>query len=297
MNKKCIYLYSDILGYKDLISKNSVQELKEITESILTSIERLIEIESKKEHSILAKFSQFQNPLKSGNIKLYFAFDTIVLYWEKFDSTFNWKEYDAFLNLVSIIYLELLTQYGILIRGVISESENYFIDERIFIIKEIEKSYLVEKNQNWSNIIISLPGVYDITNPGLPMDDPYKKIECDNIPFKEEIWAFVNIQEKKRKYEELFVTPNLHIHVLNQINATTVKYLNEHNIDIKKSIKNLNNVANSHEDENARIKIINTIRYIEERIRQYEWYTIDTNFIDENVKQLYEKLNTPHNNV
>lgn len=99
--------------------------------------------------------------IRTRNLKMYFAFDTIVIYWDNLhkdedtdNNSINLYDLDFFLNLCSIVFINLYVKYDILIRGVISISRDFFIDNNIFIIKDIEKSFLLEKNQSWGNIIL-----------------------------------------------------------------------------------------------------------------------------------------------
>lgn len=164
-NQKCIYLYADILGYKNLLKTKNVSDLKEILNSSILDIEEII-----KEHNnsnplfITDKIRHIYDPnflIRTRNLKMYFAFDTIVIYWDNLhkdedtdNNSINLYDLDFFLNLCSIVFINLYVKYDILIRGVISISRDFFIDNNIFIIKDIEKSFLLEKNQSWGNIIL-----------------------------------------------------------------------------------------------------------------------------------------------
>jgi hypothetical protein len=71
--------------------------------------------------------------IRTRNLKMYFAFDTIVIYWDNLhkdedtdNNSINLYDLDFFLNLCSIVFINLYVKYDILIRGVISISRDFF---------------------------------------------------------------------------------------------------------------------------------------------------------------------------
>ncbi len=124
-----IYLYADILGYKDLLKRNSSLSIKNKIFSVIRDIQELITEELEKDKN---RYYILSEPLKQGKLGLYFAFDTIVVYWKDLNLNVTWKEFDGFLDFVSLIYINLLVKHKLLIRGAITITKDYFINNKVF---------------------------------------------------------------------------------------------------------------------------------------------------------------------
>lgn len=276
MKRKCIYLYADILGYKDLLKNQSVNEVRNIMRSCLIEIQTIINNKEDDSHK--------------RNIRYYFAFDTIVILWDDLstDRKLLDNELDIFLNLVSKIYLNLYINHDILIRGAISISSDYYIDNEIFIIKDIENAYQVEKNQDWGNIILINDELLYSGGICMPSDDTYAALELQEIPFKNNFISSIlkNEEDSPIQANEIFHTstwngnlePKHKIFVLNPINNTTYNYLNNYKLlEILENKITQKLELNINEDLGIKKKYLSankkqylSAKYLKERIKEYK---------------------------
>ena len=118
----------------------------------------------------------------SLTFKSYIAFDTIVIYWDKFEySEINMK---VFLLAIDLLYM-LLYDKDILIRGAIGCTDDFHIDEegneRFFLINNIDVASEIEHSQNSANLIVFGNELHNccqsITGNGIT-DDYYTRTPC-----------------------------------------------------------------------------------------------------------------------
>lgn len=114
-------------------------------------------------------------------LKTYIAFDTIVVYWDEFYA--SEATMTLFLLAIDLLYL-VLYEKGILIRGAIGATDDYFIgeegSERLFIVKNIGIAASIEKNQDCANLIVFGEGLREccrgLSASGLT-DDPFARLD------------------------------------------------------------------------------------------------------------------------
>ncbi len=290
----CIYLYADILGYKDLLNTKSVNQIKNIMQGVLGDIDKLLKKRVKEsEKANVVNKSEFQKLFKdwsktfyafeTGKLKFYFAFDTIVIYWSELsdENNFFQEHQELFLNLISTVYLILFVKFSILIRGTISKTKNYYIDDRIFIIKDIEKSYLIEKYQNWSGIVISHADLINIPGIGTIDNDPYCVLNINKVPFKKVDGMEFNeaLENEQFPLNNDDIMPFYYkydlmgkdVLILNPINNFTVNFMKDLKI-YEKFIKKINNkdLLKDKLTENVKVKLENTYNFLKERHSIYK---------------------------
>ena len=186
-----IYCYADILGYRNLLKTHSADCVHKILDDSFAEMHRAIR-------------SMEESIFKGEEIKTYIAFDTIVIYWENFKC--NRDDFRLFLLAIDIIYL-ILYDKGILVRGAIGASCDYYIGkDRIennvayFIIDNIEAAALIEKEQNWSSIIVFGKDLINLSyGCGALLDDYFERLEYYNNKDR-------NIKNK-RQWEERRTVP------------------------------------------------------------------------------------------
>lgn len=251
-------MYADILGYKNALQEKSVNDIRKIIKNVIDDI-RSVAVDNQRiidgyvdDDSILEFPERIENclkPYRNGKFGYYFAFDTILFYWKEFNKeTFSWSDMDHFLNSCSIIFLSLFLKYDLLIRGVIRLSDDYYIDSEIFILKDIDKAFSLEKEQEWGGIIMDVPYIENQPSYGKVIADPFRQYV---VPFK--------VPQRKSKWR-----------VLNPININTVMFIKATGVSIKQKLKDMNSVKYS--DGSVEKKIVNTSRYLTKAIETYEYF-------------------------
>jgi len=173
-----IYAYADILGYRSMIKTKSSSEVYNVLNEAVSEMHRILSIYTNSKSVTEAyregilyqhdyvKFDSNNKMIvdksvwdyasnKEIKLKLYIAFDTIVIYWDEFE--ISPENMMIFLLAIDLFYL-ILYDRDIMIRGAIGTSDDYYIDEvgneRYFIIDNIDIAAAIEKNQDASNIIV-----------------------------------------------------------------------------------------------------------------------------------------------
>lgn len=168
-----IYCYADILGYRDLLRNYSVHQVRCLLDDCFAEM-----------YKAIGRIEQII--FKGEEIKTYIAFDTVVIYWEGFE--YNREGFRAFLQAINIIYL-ILYDKGVLIRGAIGASVAYCIENdrgennvAHFIIDNIDIAAVIEKEQNWSSIIVFGRRLIELTYCVIigQADDYFERLEYYN---------------------------------------------------------------------------------------------------------------------
>ncbi len=200
-----IYCYADILGYRNLVRNKSASEIHSLLNEAFSQMYTVLDAytESGRIKEVYKEGIHFEDDYRALwdffnektrkdlndyykridekvlhlNIKTYLAFDTIVIYWEDYQYTPYHTE--LFTLAVSVVYL-LLYMKGILIRGAMGVSNDYYIGEgdRFFIVNNIDVANELENMQNWGNILVfgeNLLGQYDYSGMGPLTDDFYAR--------------------------------------------------------------------------------------------------------------------------
>lgn len=199
-----IYAYADILGYRQMLSDRPIDELRAVLESAVSDMHRMLDLYTNSESVTEQYKSTLYNTreylrLLLGNdeekfellregvsghafkLKTYIAFDTIVVYWDEFYA--SEATMTLFLLAIDLLYL-VLYEKGILIRGAIGATDDYFIgeegSERLFIVKNIGIAASIEKNQDCANLIVFGEGLREccrgLSASGLT-DDPFARLD------------------------------------------------------------------------------------------------------------------------
>lgn len=147
----------DILGYKDILTKNSIEEVKrQVIDKLIKNIETAQSIVNRDR----AMFNHFSNDSKNILIKLEYIFfaDTLVLYIDSNDKSKINKFENSVVSLcyaISLI-LERAFEENIALRGAITSGEFLIQKEPIVIIgKPIIEIVILEKSQEWAGVILS----------------------------------------------------------------------------------------------------------------------------------------------
>jgi hypothetical protein len=165
----CIYFYGDVLGYRELLKNNSIADLAGKLKTSIGDVESLVRGKQDRneasrqrlstEPEILQRFFSFAT---EGHFSSYFAFDTLLLFYKDISKATLQMRFQEFLLFSSSIYLLLLSKYNIKLRGVISLTNEYFVDEQLILVKNIDESFALEKLQEWSGILINIPDLHEL---------------------------------------------------------------------------------------------------------------------------------------
>jgi hypothetical protein len=247
MTKYCVYFYGDILGYKDLLARNSVKSIeRKLTDSLL-DVQYLVREKQRKnearrkslrsEHPKLRKFFSWA---AQGTFSHYFAFDTLLLFYKDiFHDTLLMRMQEFFL-LSSSIYLMLLAKHNIKLRGVIGLTRHYLLENDLLILKEIDRCYSLEKSQEWAGVIVDIPN--------------FLQYDCSRGVASEDEFVFYNVPLKSGKTEHP---------VLNPINKHTVSLLKEKSLSLTSVLSQLERESKRKAlDESAKNKVTNTREFL-----------------------------------
>lgn len=220
-----IYCYADILGYRNLLKNKSASEIHSLLNEAFSEMRTVLDAYTKSERikktyeegihyeddyralrhffnkekreDLKEYYKGIDDKLLHLKIKTYLGFDTIVIYWEDYQYTPYHTQ--LFTLAVSVVYLLLYTK-GILIRGAMGVSNDYYIGEedRFFIVNNIDVANELEKMQNWGNILVfgeNLLGQYDYSGMGPLTDDFYARTRLPSVDETTEHFEFVPFKE------------------------------------------------------------------------------------------------------
>lgn len=165
-NKFCLFLYSDILGYRNLLEQKGTEFLHDKILSSINSIKDIIDSENDSWEIFFGK---------ENGIKFHIASDTIIIYFE----IDNYNEiryyFSEFIDICSMIYIELLFQHNIRLRGLISLTHDYKIEENLaYTFGNIAELYKSEKELKIIGIVIAIKNFPEFINIAFrPMDYCY----------------------------------------------------------------------------------------------------------------------------
>lgn len=256
MEKYCLYLYADILGYRELLREKGVYEVNSILKEYLSNINKIVMIEQnhiKSKQKLLKRAPKkwrYLGDYAVGEFNHFFAFDTIILCFKDISYPVLEQRLRDFLLLASTLYLLLWLKYNIKLRGVIKLTNEYIIEKDIVIIKEINECFKLEKDQNWAGILV------DISD----MDNRF----WGTGPASEDECLYYEVPFKSRPPEKRFV--------LNPINKYTVSFIRDNSLSVLKSLKSLEKEASSRKlSQDVKEKLLHTTFFIKECIRRYNF--------------------------
>ncbi|MGD0238136.1 MAG: hypothetical protein ABSC55_26845 [Syntrophorhabdales bacterium] len=217
-DRYCAYFYGDILGYKELLLRKSVSKLAEDMRSAISAVDQIVQPEQAKIEAGRSDplTRQYFRWAANGLIGSYCAFDTIVIFFKDISyDTLNTR-FEDFLELCSSLYLSFLIGSGLKLRGVISITKSYVIDEHLFLVDNISRAFELEKAQEWSGIVVDFPD-------GMNLDWGYGPLADDHLIF----------------YEVPTKTGRIEYPVLNPVNKGNIQFLRTRSWSLLKAIESL----------------------------------------------------------
>lgn len=189
--QKVFVAFVDILGFKDLVTKNDTPTLIDLYNRAIIEV-----------NEILQKFwetSEWRAHVRNPKVKSLTISDSMVLYTEG-------NGLDSFLKIMAYVhaFINYLFAEGLPVRGAISFGDFVKIsntDNNILLGKSIVQAYELEKNQDWAGCVIDeecfkwfdpqcrvnpfLKMVLDNFNPLTSFEVPFKDSKTGSIITKE----------------------------------------------------------------------------------------------------------------
>lgn len=223
----CFFLYADILGFSNALS---VDIRKAAT--MLRSIQKLVQKLSTTPPAGGGKVARFGYQL---------AIDTIIFYVKDVRNVKIVSAYDDFLERCGILYWKALSNHEIMLRGAISAARDFVAVPEIFVTPTLPRCYDIEKMQDWAGIGVDVDNITLAAGPmGLP----------DNI-----VIPSYSVPIKGNPIGMGYM-----------LNPTMprVKKASGKSLPVSKVINKLReNLENEGLPQDAKIKIENTIKYLE----------------------------------
>jgi hypothetical protein len=167
--------------------------------------------------------------------------DTIIFYVKDVAESMLSRAYGALLYRCSVLYISLLCEHNLLLRGVVSASREYVADTNLFLAPSLGRSHQLEKIQNWGAIAVDVDQICYQCGPVQPHEELI--VPCYFVPLKS--------------------TDLGSAYILNVITRPSVQLMRSRSLSLSQTITRMEESAKAlHTPREVSDKLKNTAKYL-----------------------------------